>query len=71
MTGFADAKVAALLSHRSQLRSTMGIDESADESTVEAQTAAFEHDVHARLIERGTLEGVALGESYKRMDPAS
>ncbi len=50
--------------------STMGIDESADQATVEAQRAAFEHDVHARLIERGALEGVALGESYKRMSPA-
>lgn len=65
-----DRKVAALLSHTSQLRSTMGIDESADQATIEAQRAAFEHDVHARLMERGALEGVALGESYKRMSPA-
>jgi LmbE family N-acetylglucosaminyl deacetylase len=64
---FVDAKIAALLSHTSQLLSTMGIDETADEPTVAAQRAAFEHDVHARLIERGALEGVARGESFKRM----
>jgi LmbE family N-acetylglucosaminyl deacetylase len=71
VAGYADRKVAALLRHASQLRSTMGIDDGADEATVEAQTAAFEHDVHARLIERGALEGVERGESYKRMSPAS
>lgn len=68
--GFVDAKVAALLSHTSQLLSTMGIDGSADEATASAQRAAFEHDVHARLIEHGALEGVARGESFKRLSPA-
>jgi LmbE family N-acetylglucosaminyl deacetylase len=67
VAGFADRKVAALLSHTSQLLSTMGIDETADEPTAAAQQAAFEHEVHARLMERGALEGVALGESFKRM----
>lgn len=70
VAGFAERKVAALLSHVSQLRSTMGIEDGADEATTSAQTAAFEHDVHARLAERGALEGVAQGESFKRMSPA-
>lgn len=69
--GYADAKVAALLSHTSQLRSTMGIDADADEATQAAQRAAFEHDVVSRLMERGATGGVALGEAFARMDPAS
>jgi LmbE family N-acetylglucosaminyl deacetylase len=68
--GFVDAKLAALYAHTSQLRSTMEIDERADEATISAQRAAFEHGVHARLMERGALEGVARGESYKLMSPA-
>ena len=71
VAAFVDAKLAALYAHTSQLRSTMGIDDTADEATISAQRAAFEHGVHARLMERGALEGVALGESFKRISPAS
>ena len=48
----------------------MEIDEEADDATVSAQRAAFEHGIHARLIERGALEGVERGESFKLMSPA-
>jgi LmbE family N-acetylglucosaminyl deacetylase len=70
VAGFVDAKLAALYAHTSQLLSTMDVDQDADEATRSAQRAAFEHGVHARLIERGALEGVERGESFKLMSPA-
>jgi LmbE family N-acetylglucosaminyl deacetylase len=65
---FVDRKVAALLSHTSQLLSTMGIDEDAGPEVAAEQRRAFEQLVRDRLAERGALEGVAQGESFKRMD---
>jgi LmbE family N-acetylglucosaminyl deacetylase len=59
--GYADVKVAALLAHRSQWRSTMHIDDPGDE----AQQAAFRDRVRARLAEHGGLGGVAQGEAFK------
>jgi LmbE family N-acetylglucosaminyl deacetylase len=56
-------KLAALESHRSQLRSTMFVDESGPEA--EAQLAAFRDRVRARLAEHGALGGVARGEAFK------
>jgi LmbE family N-acetylglucosaminyl deacetylase len=67
VAGFADAKLAALYAHTSQLLSTMGVDHDADESEVAGQRAAFEQRVLDRLAERGAPEGVAQGESYARM----
>ena len=49
--GFADAKLAALHAHTSQLLSTMGIDETASVTDVERQRAAFDERVRARLAE--------------------
>jgi LmbE family N-acetylglucosaminyl deacetylase len=66
--GFVDHKIAALLSHTSQLLSTMGIDEAAGAEVAAEQRAAFEALVRQRLAERGALEGIAQGESFKRMD---
>ncbi len=62
-TAHADAKLAALLAHESQLRSTMAIDdaESAD------QRAAFADRMQQRLAEHGARAGVALGEAFKVM----
>ena len=65
--GFADAKLAALHAHRSQLLSTMGIDEHATITEVDAQRQAFDQRVLDRLQERGALEGVAQGEAFKLM----
>lgn len=59
--GFADAKVAALLAHRSQLRSTMGIDDLADGP----QTATFREKVLGRLAADGALAGLREGEAFK------
>jgi LmbE family N-acetylglucosaminyl deacetylase len=67
VAAFVDRKIAALLSHTSQLLSTMGIDEAGGADAASEQQAAFEQWVRDRLAERGALEGVAQGESFKRM----
>jgi LmbE family N-acetylglucosaminyl deacetylase len=59
----ASAKLAALLAHESQLRSTMHID---DASSAE-QHEAFAARMRGRLGEHGALAGVALGEAFKVM----
>ena len=64
VTGFAERKVAALLEHRSQFRSTHDID---DPDDVE-QVAGFTRRVEERLAEVGRLAGVASGEGFKRID---
>ena len=59
VTGFVDAKLAALHSHTSQLRSTMHIDERAPTAEVEVQRRAFDDRVRAK---------VADGEAFKLID---
>jgi LmbE family N-acetylglucosaminyl deacetylase len=71
VAGFVEAKLAALLSHTSQLRSTMGIDDGAGPEAQAAQAAAFEERVRRSLAERGAVGGVAEGESFARLSPAS
>jgi LmbE family N-acetylglucosaminyl deacetylase len=70
VAGFADAKLAALLSHTSQLRSTMGIEDDATDEQRAAQEAAFAQHVRHSLAERGALAGVPQGESFARLSPA-
>ena len=65
VAGFADAKLAALHAHTSQLLSTMGIDTTADAAEVDRQRKAFDEKTLARLEEHGLLEGVAQGEAFK------
>jgi LmbE family N-acetylglucosaminyl deacetylase len=64
--GFADTKIRALLAHRSQHRSTMGIgaetDVGANKGASEAQ--AFGRRVLDQLAEHGRTGGLALGESF-------
>lgn len=64
VSGHADAKLAALLAHRSQFRSTMHIDdpESGDE------TAAFRQRVLGRLADHGRNAGFDQGEAFKLID---
>ncbi len=62
--GFVDAKLAALLEHRSQYRSTHRIDDPADRSQVETFRARMEE----RLAEMGALAGVERGEAFKHID---
>ena len=60
VAGHADTKLAALLEHRSQLRSTMFIDEH-DDGT---QLAAFRQRVLDRLAAMGAMAGIAQGEAF-------
>jgi LmbE family N-acetylglucosaminyl deacetylase len=61
--GFAEAKLDALLQHRSQLRSTMLIED--PEATEEL--AAFRERVLDRLGEHGALAGLVQGEAFKAL----
>ena len=59
--GFAEAKLSALLEHRSQFRSTMRI----EDPTARDQVESFRTRTLERLGEHGRLAGVALGEAFK------
>ena len=56
-----DRKLAALLEHRSQFRSTMDID---DPSSVE-QAEAFREKIRGRAADAGRDAGLAYGEQFK------
>jgi LmbE family N-acetylglucosaminyl deacetylase len=59
VSSFAQTKIAALLAHESQLRSTMGIDEDAS-----SEVADFGGRVRQQLESHGALAEIALGESF-------
>jgi LmbE family N-acetylglucosaminyl deacetylase len=61
-----DAKVRALLCHRSQWRSTMGIDSEAPD--VEAQREAFATRVRAEAETAGRAAGIGPAEGFKLID---
>jgi len=69
----AEAKLAALLQHRSQFRSTMGITSagSAPATTTsldaDPESLEFRARVLRRLAEHGALAGVPLGEGFHRI----
>ncbi len=56
-------KMAALLAHRSQFRSTMGI----EDPTAEDELERFGAHVRERLAQHGALGGFAQGEAFKLM----
>jgi LmbE family N-acetylglucosaminyl deacetylase len=60
---FLAAKLAALLAHRSQWESTMGI--AGDPG---AEEAAFETRIRERAADAGSVAGLALAEPFKRID---
>jgi LmbE family N-acetylglucosaminyl deacetylase len=60
---FVGAKLTALLAHRSQWESTMGID--ADRA---AEEQAFETRIRSRAAEAGAGAGLPLAEAFKRID---
>jgi LmbE family N-acetylglucosaminyl deacetylase len=62
-----DAKVTALLAHRTQWRSTMGIEVGSPDEA--AQRAAFEAKLRTEAEEAGALSGGGLGEAFKRIEP--
>ncbi len=64
VSGSVDAKLAALLEHRSQYRSTHRIDDPGDP----VQVAAFRTRMEERLAEMGALAGVEQGEAFKHID---
>ncbi len=59
--GHLDTKIAALLCHRSQYRSTMDIDDPASAEQVER----FREKIRARAAEAGATDGIAYGERFK------
>lgn len=64
--GFFEHKVAALMEHRSQFRSTMHINPgSAEGADADAEVKAFTDRVLARLQENGALAGLELAEAFK------
>jgi LmbE family N-acetylglucosaminyl deacetylase len=64
VTGHVERKLAALLEHRSQFRSTHGIDDPGAEDQVDR----FRRRVTDRLAEMGRPVGIAQGEAFKRVD---
>jgi len=66
VTGFTDAKLAALEAHASQFRSTMGVDRDADDAP--EQLDRFRRRVLDRLATHGRRAGVAYAEAFHRMD---
>ncbi len=65
VTGYVDAKLAALAAHESQFESTM----KASGPQLDEQMAAFARRVTDRLAEHGRRIGVAHGEAFKLMSP--
>jgi LmbE family N-acetylglucosaminyl deacetylase len=63
---FVDTKVAALLAHRSQWRSTMGIDEDSPEAA--AARDAFAARIRSEAEASGEHAGGGLAEGFKRID---
>ena len=61
-----DTKIAALLEHRSQLRTTMHV--SATDTSREEELAAFATRIRERLASTGATSGFDAGEAFKRMD---
>lgn len=59
--GWLDTKLDALLAHRSQLRSTMDIDDAASGPAL----AAFRQRITDTAAEHGAQAGIALGERFK------
>ncbi len=62
--GFVEAKLNALLEHRSQFRSTMHVEDVASAEALEP----FRSRVVARLEDHGRLAGLSRGEAFKLVD---
>lgn len=58
---YLDAKLAALLAHRSQLLSTMHVTDAHNDEQIDA----FRREITDRLTEHGALAGIAQGEAFK------
>jgi LmbE family N-acetylglucosaminyl deacetylase len=67
VTGFEEAKVAALLEHRSQFVTTMGIVEGSPDA--DGQRDAFRERILGRLRDAGAPHGLDYGEAFKLLAP--
>ena len=67
VTGFAEAKIAALFAHTSQFETTMHI--GADDAAAPAETLLFRARILEGLRTAGALAGVEHGESFKLISP--
>jgi LmbE family N-acetylglucosaminyl deacetylase len=74
VSGFVDAKLAALLEHRSQFRSTMGIADAHaagdgdDGGGENPEVVEFKRRILDRLAEHGRQGDFAAAEAFKRID---
>jgi LmbE family N-acetylglucosaminyl deacetylase len=66
--GFEDRKIDALLSHRSQLESTMGIDPHPGGPSPPSARRQFAGKVLRQLADHGGLAGLPAAEAFHRMD---
>ncbi len=66
VTAHVDAKLQALRAHRSQFRSTMGVEP--DDPEAEGQWDRFADRIRHRLGEWGSIGGCELGEGFKLID---
>ncbi|MGO8871676.1 MAG: PIG-L deacetylase family protein [Acidimicrobiales bacterium] len=62
--GRGQTKIDALLCHRSQFRSTMGIDPDAEQDRATVERDAFAAKVRRQLADHGALAGEASGEAF-------
>jgi LmbE family N-acetylglucosaminyl deacetylase len=67
VSGYAEAKIGALLEHKSQHRSTMGIESDPSGSAESSDVAEFKAHVAERLATNGQLAGLAAGEVFHRI----
>ena len=73
VAGFEEVKIEALLAHRSQYETTLGIAPGSpgDGSNVtgkEVSRRVFAERIREQLAEHGALAGIALGESFHRLE---
>ena len=73
VAGFEEIKIEALLAHRSQYETTLGIEVGSDEDGSsgphgEASIQVFADRIRQQLAEHGALGGFALGESFHRLE---
>lgn len=66
--GFEDAKVEALLRHRSQFRSTMGITAEGEVPPDDPELVAFRRRILGELAEAGRATGLTSAERFKLLD---
>jgi LmbE family N-acetylglucosaminyl deacetylase len=64
VAGFEDIKISALLAHRSQYETTLGIDDGADEGP----PGDFGARIRGKLKEHGALADLPAGESFHHLE---